>query len=219
MTTSENRRKALSDAIDEAIRAWAQRFGNKPDFEPDSEICFCTAVVLGCFIARCSDEQRREYLLKEMQTSLNDAVDIGRALRAADDQAARETDDIGEVSRMLAIRTGNRKRDLEANARLETGTRDQARGPTRVAMKNEPVQGSMDDPTEVALQRCPWCLVVPTGYPDDPDIIGPFTSFEEAQIWSRDYPEAFVRTIASPEFVILCRADEEEDKARRRPRN
>ena len=83
MTTSENRRKALSDAIDKAIRAWAQRFGNKPDFEPDSEICFCTAVVLGCFIARCSDEQRREYLLKEMQTSLNDAVDIGRALRAA----------------------------------------------------------------------------------------------------------------------------------------
>ena len=135
------------------------------------------------------------------------------------DQAARETDDIGEVSRMLAIRTGNRKRDLEANARLETGTRDQARGRTRVAMKNEPVQGSMDDPTWVALQRCPWCLVVPTGYPDDPDIIGPFTSFEEAKIWSRAYPEAFVRTIASPEFVILCRADEEEDKARRRPRN
>ena len=65
-------------------------------------------------------------------------------------------------------------------------------------MKNEPVQGSMDDPTEVALQRCPWCLVVPTGYPDDPDIIGPFTSFEEAQIWSRDYPEGFVRTLAKP---------------------
>ena len=86
-------------------------------------------------------------------------------------------------------------------------------------MKNEPVQGSMDDPTEVALQRCPWCLVVPTDCPDDPDIIGPFTSFEEAQIWSRDYPEAFVQTLASPEFVILCRADEEEDKARRRPRN
>jgi len=34
-------------------------FGNKPDFEPDSEICFCTAVVLGSFIARCSDEQKR----------------------------------------------------------------------------------------------------------------------------------------------------------------
>ena len=198
MTTSENRRKALSDAIDEAIRAWAQRFGNKPDFEPDSEICFCTAVVLGCFIARCSDEQRREYLLKEMQTSLNDAVDIGRTLRAAAGQAARQTDDIGEVSRLLAIRTGNRKRDLEVNARLETGTRDQASGPTRVVMKNEPVQGSMDDPTEVALQRCPYCLVVPTGYPDDPDIIGPFTSFEEAQIWSRGYPKGFVGTIAKP---------------------
>jgi hypothetical protein len=219
MTTSENRRKALIDAIDEAIRAWAQRFGNKPDFEPDSEICFCTGVVLGSFIARCCDEQRREYLLKEMQTSLNDAVDIARARRAAYDQAARETDDTGEVGRMLAIRTGNRKRDLEANARLETGTRDQARGPTRVAMKNEPVQGSMDDPTWVALQRCPWCLVVPTDCPDDPDIIGPFTSFEEAQIWSRAYPEGFVGTIQSLEFVILCRADEEEDKARRRRRN
>ena len=59
MTTSENRRKALSDAIDEAIRAWNQRFGNKPDFEPDSEISFCTAVVLGSLIARCSDEQKR----------------------------------------------------------------------------------------------------------------------------------------------------------------
>src|ERR1700760_3385021 len=120
MTRSEHRRKALSEAIDEAIRAWAQRFGNKPDFEPDSEICYCTAVVLGCFIARCSDEQRRDCLLKEMQTFLNGAVDLGQPVRAAAGQAARETDDIGEVSRLLAIRTSNRKRDLEAKARLAT---------------------------------------------------------------------------------------------------
>ena len=90
---------------------------DRSDFEPDSEICFCTAVVLGCFIARCSDEQRREYLLKALQTSLNEAVDIARARRAAHHQAARETEDTGEVGRMLAIRTGNHKRDLEVNAR------------------------------------------------------------------------------------------------------
>jgi hypothetical protein len=27
-----------------------------------------------------------------------------------------------------------------------------------------------------ALKRYPWCLVVPTIEPDDPNIIGPFTS-------------------------------------------
>ena len=44
------------------------------------------------------------------------------------------------------------------------------------------------DPTDDALERSPWCLLMPTGYPDDPDIIGPFTSFEDAEIWSRTYP-------------------------------
>ena len=40
MTKSEIRRKAQSDAIDKAIRTWAQTFHNSPDFETDSEICF-----------------------------------------------------------------------------------------------------------------------------------------------------------------------------------
>ena len=66
------------------------------------------------------------------------------------------------------------------------------------------------DPVEDALERSPWCLLVPTGYPDDPDIIGPFTSYEEAKIWSRTYPGADVRKMASPEFEVLVRREWEE---------
>ena len=75
------------------------------------------------------------------------------------------------------------------------------------------------DPIEDALKRCQWCLVVPTDCPDDPNIIGPFTTFEEARIWLRAYPDAIVRIMASPEFEALCRAESEEIEAWRRPRN
>jgi hypothetical protein len=58
------------------------------------------------------------------------------------------------------------------------------------------------DPIEDALERCPWCLLVPTDCPDDPDIIGPFTSFEEAKIWSQTYPDAVFRLMVSPELDV-----------------
>ena len=72
------------------------------------------------------------------------------------------------------------------------------------------------DPVEDALDRSPWCLLVPTGYPDDPNIIGPFASFEEAKIWSRTHPGAVVRKMASPEFESLVRRESEEIEARKR---
>ena len=75
------------------------------------------------------------------------------------------------------------------------------------------------DPVEVALERSPWCLLVPTGYPDDPDIIGPFISSEEAEIWSRTYAGAVVRKMASPELEVLLRRQDEEIEAWRGPRN
>ena len=75
------------------------------------------------------------------------------------------------------------------------------------------------DPVEDALKRCQWCLLAPTEEPDDPNIIGPFSSFDEAKIWSRSYPGAIVRLMQSPEFEALCRAESEETEAWRRPRN
>jgi hypothetical protein len=58
---------------------------------------------------------------------------------------------------------------------------------------------------------------VPTADPDDPDIIGPFTSFQEAKIWSESYPGAVVRKMARPEFeVLICRECEEIEAWKRR---
>ena len=75
------------------------------------------------------------------------------------------------------------------------------------------------DPVEVALERSPWCLLVPTGYPDDPDIIGPFTSYDEAKAWSWTYPGAVVRKMASLELEVLIRREFEEAEAWNGPRN
>jgi hypothetical protein len=75
------------------------------------------------------------------------------------------------------------------------------------------------DPVEDALERSPWCLLVPTEFPGDPNIIGPFTSGEEAIIWSRTYAGAVVRKMASPEFEVLLRRECEEIEAWRRRHN
>ena len=75
------------------------------------------------------------------------------------------------------------------------------------------------DPVEDALERSPWCLLVPTKYPGDPDIIGPFASGREALIWSRSYPGAVVRKMASPEFEVLQRRELEEIEALKQPHN
>ena len=75
------------------------------------------------------------------------------------------------------------------------------------------------DPIDDALERSPWCLLVPTGYPDDPNIIGPFTSFEEAEIWSRTYPGAVIRKMVSAELEVLYRREREEIEGWNGPRN
>ena len=69
------------------------------------------------------------------------------------------------------------------------------------------------NPVEDALERSPWCLLVQTEDPDEPDIIGPFASSEDAIIWSRTYPGAIVRNMASPELEALLRREWEEDEA------
>ena len=75
------------------------------------------------------------------------------------------------------------------------------------------------DPVEVALERSPWCLLVPTKYPGDPDIIGPFASGEDALIWSRSYPGAVVRKMASPEYEVLKRRELKAIEASKQPHN
>jgi hypothetical protein len=69
------------------------------------------------------------------------------------------------------------------------------------------------NPVEDALARSQLCLLVPTECPDDPDIIGPFTSYEEAKIWSQTFPGAEVRKMASPEYVVLDRLEHDEVEA------
>jgi hypothetical protein len=80
----------------------------------------------------------------------------------------------------------------------------------------------MDDfePAE-ATDRLPWCLLVPVpeyGF-TDPDIIGPFATYEDAHNWSLSYPGAIVRTMVTPEFHVLCRRQEYERKAVEGPRH
>jgi hypothetical protein len=75
------------------------------------------------------------------------------------------------------------------------------------------------DPIDDALERSPWCLLVPTACPDDPNIIGPFASFEEAEIWSRTYPGAIIRKMVSAELEVLYRREQEENEAWKGLRN
>jgi hypothetical protein len=75
------------------------------------------------------------------------------------------------------------------------------------------------DPVEDALQRCRWCLIVLTEGPGDPNIVGPFDSAGEAEIWSRSYPRSFVRLMASPEFESMLRRESEEIEAFKRRKN
>ena len=54
----------------------------------------------------------------------------------------------------------------------------------------------------MALERSPRCLLVPIAeYPDEQDIIGSFTSYEEAEIWSQYYPGAEVQKMAAPKVL------------------
>ena len=73
------------------------------------------------------------------------------------------------------------------------------------------------DPVEEALERCEICLVVPTDCPDDSEIVDPFDTFEEAEIWSWSYQGAIVGVVRSPEFEAQSRLQWEEIEAWKRP--
>jgi len=81
------------------------------------------------------------------------------------------------------------------------------------------VHDEQTDPVEQALDRSPWCVVIPIeghGW-EDPDIHGPFATAAEAKAWALNYPGADVRHMCSPEFVILCHRDRQESDAYARP--
>ncbi len=62
-------------------------------------------------------------------------------------------------------------------------------------------------PVEIELGHAPWCLQVPTGWPTDPDLIGPFDTYEDAEAFTEAHPErcreANIRCLATPAYEIL----------------
>ena len=73
-------------------------------------------------------------------------------------------------------------------------------------------------PSEIELEHAPYCLQVPTGYPTDPDLIGPFDTYEDAKAFTEAHPErcreAHIRCMATPAFEILCELEFKADRAR-----
>jgi hypothetical protein len=76
------------------------------------------------------------------------------------------------------------------------------------------------DEIEVGIELAPWCLLMPTKYPEDPDIVGPFTTWEDAERWKLEhsarhprYRKADIRKLVPPEIEAMCNR---EDEARRR---
>ena len=73
-------------------------------------------------------------------------------------------------------------------------------------------------PTEIELEQAPFCLLVPTGYPADPDILGPFDTYEDAKAFTEAHPErcreAYIRCMATPAHAILCKHESNADQAR-----
>ena len=71
---------------------------------------------------------------------------------------------------------------------------------------------------EIEIEHAPWCLQVPTGDPTDPDLIGPFDTYEDAKAFTEAHPErcreADIRCMATPAFEILCEHDFKADRAR-----
>ena len=73
-------------------------------------------------------------------------------------------------------------------------------------------------PNEIELEHAPWCLQLSTGYPTDPDLIGPFDTYEDAKAFTEAHPErcrgAYIRIMISPTFEILCECRFNADRAR-----
>jgi hypothetical protein len=63
-------------------------------------------------------------------------------------------------------------------------------------------------PAEIEQEHASWCLQVPTGYPTDPDLIGPFDTYSDAKAFTEAHPErcreAHIRCMGTPTFEILC---------------
>jgi hypothetical protein len=71
--------------------------------------------------------------------------------------------------------------------------------------------------SEILRERSPCCLLVPTSDPNDPDIIGPFYSFESARHWQaklgkrhRCYLDATIRAMSTVETVIAIIQEDED---------
>jgi hypothetical protein len=75
-----------------------------------------------------------------------------------------------------------------------------------------PPQADLDDVIDEMIERAPLCLLV--GRPDDPDIIGPFATYEEVTAFVAAFPErcrrAELRVMISPEIERLSILREEE---------
>ena len=73
-------------------------------------------------------------------------------------------------------------------------------------------------PNEIEMEHFPYCLQLPTGYPTDPDLIGPFDTYEDAKAFTEAHPErcreAYIRCMATPAFEILCELEFKADRAR-----
>ena len=63
-------------------------------------------------------------------------------------------------------------------------------------------------PIEIEIEHFPYCLQLPTGYPTDPDLTGPFDTYEDAKAFTEANPErygeAYIRCMATPASEILC---------------
>jgi hypothetical protein len=66
-------------------------------------------------------------------------------------------------------------------------------------------------PSEIETEHASWCLQVPTGDPTDPDLIGPFDTYQDAKAFTEAHPErcreARFRCMATPALEILGEHD------------
>jgi len=73
-------------------------------------------------------------------------------------------------------------------------------------------------PKEIEMEHASWCLQVPTGDPTDPDLIGPFDTYEDAKAFTEAHPErcreAYFRCLAPPAVELLCKHEFKADRAR-----
>jgi hypothetical protein len=73
-------------------------------------------------------------------------------------------------------------------------------------------------PIEIEVEHAPYCILLPTGYPSDPDIIGPFDTYEDAKAFTQAHPETCgegcIRCMATAAAAIL--ADHEFNTTRAR---